>query len=83
MKILQEIKPSKKEADKANKNVSSFIRILEKRVPDCKIVLGGSFAKDTWLSGNHDIDIFIRFPYNKYKNKDISGILKDRLGKEK
>lgn len=80
MKILQEIKPSKKEADKANKNVSSFIRILEKRVPDCKIVLGGSFAKDTWLSGNHDIDIFIRFPYNKYKNKDISGILKDRLG---
>ena len=79
MKILEEIKPNKKEIDKANKELSSFLEELKKYIKDCEIVVGGSFAKDTWLSGDHDIDLFIRFPYEKYKNQDISRILKERI----
>mgnify|MGYP001611349937 CR=1 FL=1 len=36
-------------------------------------------AKDTWLSGDHDIDVFVRFPYKKYKDKDISKEMQNRL----
>ncbi len=79
MKILEEIKPSKKEVEKANKELNSFIDELNKHLQDCKIIVGGSFAKDTWLKGAHDIDFFVKFPYQKYKDKNISEILKERL----
>jgi len=35
--------------------------IEEKRV-DAEAVLGGSYAKDTWLKGECDIDLFVKFP---------------------
>lgn len=79
MKILEEIKPNKKETEKADKELNSFIQELERCLIDCKIVAGGSFAKDTWLKGAHDIDLFVKFSYKKYKDENISEILKDRI----
>lgn len=35
--------------------------IKEKKV-DAEAVLGGSYAKDTWLKGECDIDLFVKFP---------------------
>ena len=35
--------------------------IQEKRV-DAEAVLGGSYAKDTWLKGECDIDLFVKLP---------------------
>jgi len=39
-------------------------KLIEKGIPFEKIVAGGSTAKDTFLRGDHDIDIFVvtRFP---------------------
>ena len=79
MKILEEIKPNKKETEKTDKELNSFIQELERYLVDCKIVAGGSFAKDTWLKGAHDIDLFVKFPYKKYKDKNISENLKERI----
>ncbi|MAG47420.1 CCA tRNA nucleotidyltransferase [archaeon] len=83
MKILQEIKPSEKEIEKSNKVLISLVKDLKQNLKNCSIVIGGSFAKDTWLSGNHDIDLFIKFNYLKFKDKDISEFLKNNLKKIK
>lgn len=35
---------------------------LNKGLPEVKGILVGSAARDTWISGEHDLDIFIMFP---------------------
>ena len=71
--ILLEIKPELKNNEK------EFINIIENKLKNenikAKITIGGSFAKKTHLKKDYDIDVFIRFDYNLYKNKDISKIL--------
>ncbi len=79
MKILNEITPSRWEKYLVNRKVSSIVDSLKKELPNLEVELGGSFAKNTWLSGDHDVDIFVKFPYSKYKGKDISKALKSRL----
>ncbi|MBL7148199.1 MAG: CCA tRNA nucleotidyltransferase [Nanoarchaeota archaeon] len=81
MKILKEITPTEFEKKKAFSKINSFLSNLNFR--DAKLELGGSFAKDTWLKNNFDVDVFVRFPYDKYKTKDISKILQNRLKKAK
>lgn len=81
MKILKEIAPTEFDKKKALTKINSFINGLN--LKDLKLELGGSFAKDTWLKNNFDVDIFVRFPYEKYKDKDISMILQNRLKKAK
>jgi tRNA nucleotidyltransferase (CCA-adding enzyme) len=68
--ILKRIKPSKKEEaqmKKVFKSISSSIKI-----PKTTIELGGSSAKGTWLKGNHDIDIYIKFDQKYYSGMNIS-----------
>lgn len=77
MKILEQIVPEKRERSKVAKATLKFLKSLN--LGDAKAHLAGSLAKDTWLSGNHDVDVFIKFPYEKYKNKDISKVLQGRL----
>src|SRR3989344_9184591 len=77
MKILEDIKPNKEDRKKVRRLIDFiFDRI---KIKDAKLELGGSYAKDTFLSGNHDIDVFVKFPYLKYKNKDISSVLNEIL----
>lgn len=80
MKILKEIKPTAKEKQKVKKLIESVLKKI--KIEDAKFELGGSYAKNTFLKGNHDIDIFVRFPYKKYKNKDISELLHKRLSRK-
>lgn len=56
--------PTKKEELKVNKLVNEFLKKL--KVRDAQVLLGGSGAKNTWLPGTHDIDIFVKFNYKKY-----------------
>lgn len=77
-KVLNGIKPSEQERKKLKEKTSLILKKIKAK--DAKIVVGGSFAKDTWLTGNHDIDIFVQFDYDKYKNEDISLILEKGLG---
>jgi tRNA nucleotidyltransferase (CCA-adding enzyme) len=65
-RVLQRISPTKKERDR----VEALSRKLEEQIASvCRsegvaaiVRVEGSVAKDTWLSENPDIDIFIRLP---------------------
>lgn len=81
-KILDEalsvIKPKTrniKEVDELIKNINSQIR---KKKVSAKAVIGGSFAKDTFLKEDHDVDIFVMFNL-KHKKEDLSILLKKIL----
>lgn len=56
---------------------------------DAKAILGGSGAKDTWLAGNHDIDIFVQFDFKKYADRsanlteDLEAALKKAFPQQK
>jgi tRNA nucleotidyltransferase (CCA-adding enzyme) len=78
MSILKEITPSKEERRLVKQEVEEFLSKLN-QIKDIKFILGGSYAKNTWLSKNVDIDIFAKFNLKKYLNKDISKILKQAL----
>ncbi len=64
--VLERVTPKKRERVR----IEALAKKLEKRVVDASKVLGvnaivrveGSVAKDTWLSGEPDIDIFMRVP---------------------
>ena len=81
--VLDKIKPSQLEKENFKKLVDSFIRKLNSKLKEASAVLGGSGSKQTWLSGSHDIDIFILFPYKKYKDdsSELSNILEPSLTK--
>jgi tRNA nucleotidyltransferase (CCA-adding enzyme) len=36
--------------------------VIEEKKVDAEAVLGGSYAKDTWLKGECDIDLFVKLP---------------------
>tara|TARA_Y100000034_G_scaffold129475_1_gene186017 strand:+ start:4390 stop:5604 length:1215 start_codon:yes stop_codon:yes gene_type:complete len=80
MKILKEIKPTVKEKQRVKKIIESVLKGI--KIKEAKLELGGSYAKDTFLTGGYDIDIFVKFPYKKYKDKDLSEILHKRLSKK-
>ena len=67
--ILKEIKPTIAEREKVHKIANEAIDYINKKSLEENInaeaILVGSVAKDTWLSGKADIDIFINFPLEK------------------
>jgi len=71
-KSLAKIKPKDK---KTVKEVKEFLEKLNVAIKKSKVkavaTIGGSMAKDTYLKGDHDCDIFVRFDLS-YKDKDIS-----------
>ncbi len=74
-------KPTKKEELKIKKIVNEFIKKL--KIRDAKVILGGSGAKGTWLPGTHDLDLFVKFNYTKYKYSDnLDNILYGYLKKK-
>ncbi len=78
MDILDKITPSKKEREKVNKVINNFLKKLKTKLKDCKLLIGGSMGKDSWIAGDHDVDVFVKFPKLYLKN-DISKILQERL----
>jgi tRNA nucleotidyltransferase (CCA-adding enzyme) len=80
-KVLEEIKPSKKDEKEVLSKANSIINKINKNIKDAKAILGGSGAKGTWLKNAYDVDIFVKFNYNKYKNKssELSNILEKVL----
>lgn len=84
--ILQEVLEEIRPAAKKIKEADEFIRRLNSEIKKYRIkataVPGGSYAKDTWLSGDHDIDIFVKFDM-KYASEDLSRMLEKILSKFK
>ncbi|WP_126449863.1 CCA tRNA nucleotidyltransferase [Sulfodiicoccus acidiphilus] len=56
--VLSKIKPSPQEYVKINDAIRKVVQRLEGFNPE----VHGSFAKDTWLSGASDVDVFVFFP---------------------
>ena len=65
--ILEKIRPSPEEREKINQVVLKCTHLLEARIREkelqAHVVLTGSIAKDTWISGDKNIDIFVIFPH--------------------
>jgi len=72
-RILKRIKPTKKEKEKvtgfAKKLIKTINQIAKQKNIKAKATLVGSIAKGTWLAGEADIDIFIKFPLNTPQEK--------------
>ncbi|MEK6907448.1 MAG: nucleotidyltransferase domain-containing protein [Nanoarchaeota archaeon] len=78
MDIINKISPSKKERENVSKVINDFLKKIKPKLREYKLVIGGSMGKDSWLTGDHDVDIFVKFPKSYYK-KDISKVLQERL----
>lgn len=62
--VLQEIRPDEREIKEVEDTESKLLEICEDVIDNFNakdVVSVGSIAKDTWLSGTHDIDLFVRF----------------------
>ncbi len=76
--VLRTCKPTKTEEKRFKRVAEEFLKKLNAKLKDAHAILGGSGAKGTWLSGNHDIDIFVLFPLQKYRKESFR--LSDMLG---
>lgn len=72
--VLEEIKPKGKK--KEVKEFLSKLNILLKG--KAKAIVGGSYAKNVWLKGDHDVDIFAAFG-KKYSEKNMSQVLENLI----
>ncbi len=81
--ILKKYKVTKQEHDELLRTIDAFLHeirtALTKENIDAYVMLGGSAAKGTFLKHDFDCDVFVRFIYDKYKEKDISTILEKAL----
>jgi len=79
--VLTEIKP--KTADIMDE-IKVFLALLNEQLAKDKVkakaIIGGSVAKDTFLAGDYDCDVYAQFD-KSYKDKDISKILGKSLKK--
>jgi tRNA nucleotidyltransferase (CCA-adding enzyme) len=65
--VLEKIKPSEAERKKltaVQEELAAEVKEAAEKlcVPDIFVKMVGSSARGTWLSGTHDIDVFISFP---------------------
>ncbi len=71
-KIFRKHTHSQAEVKKIFTQIKRFSAILQKELENEKIAAdvfhGGSSAKGTFLKGNFDVDLFVRFDYSRYKN---------------
>ena len=59
--VLKTIKPTIGEHERVQAFVDELVRIA-RLVTGYECVVCGSIGKETWLHGDHDIDLFILFP---------------------
>jgi len=82
--VLSKIKPKSKEKNAINavyRDISSKINeVLTKKEIKAELELSGSFSRDTWLTKDRDIDIFIILPYDsKYRPEEIISLIKKQI----
>ncbi|MFH1420713.1 MAG: CCA tRNA nucleotidyltransferase [Candidatus Aenigmatarchaeota archaeon] len=66
--VLAKIRPPKEEETKLNNFLRDLITTA-KIISGLDVVVCGSTGKGDWLSGDHDIDLFIMFPKNTSREK--------------
>jgi tRNA nucleotidyltransferase (CCA-adding enzyme) len=82
-KVKKEIEPNLK----IMKKIDLFAEKINKTIKNLNIkaecIKGGSIAKKTFLKDDHDIDLFVRFDFDEYKDKELSDILESIIEKAK
>ncbi|MEM3713018.1 MAG: CCA tRNA nucleotidyltransferase [Thermoproteota archaeon] len=82
--VLRRIKPSVEEKNHMDNVLSKVVSKLQEEFkniePEADVLIEGSVAKDTWLSGETDADVFIRFPI-KWKKDEMGRTLIDCVKK--
>jgi len=77
-KILSDVLEGINPEEKKIKEVDEFSKAINSRIKKLKIkaraLVGGSFAKDTFLKEDHDVDVFVLFDM-KYKKENLSKLL--------
>ncbi|AEC51552.1 tRNA CCA-pyrophosphorylase [Pyrococcus sp. NA2] len=87
--ILEKIKPREEERERVQSIIEDLReiaeRVIEKSGEEAEVKFVGSIAKDTYLSGDHDIDMFLAFPLStpleilKSKGLKIAKSIGERL----
>lgn len=77
-KVLSRIRPSEKERRDVKSIVKRYVKHLDGVLTEADVVVGGSIAKDTWLTNVKDADLFVRFP-QAYRDNDLSDMLEQVL----
>jgi tRNA nucleotidyltransferase (CCA-adding enzyme) len=76
-KVLERVVPRLDERVRVLKKVEEARSIVERKFrtfdPNIRVSVEGSVAKDTWLSGDVDADIFVSYP-NTYDKSEIGKI---------
>lgn len=80
-RVLDDVIPDSSCVDVANSFVGELNSLLKKHNILAVAVLGGSMAKNTFLRGDSDADVFVKFDFS-YKGGDISSLLFSLLKKE-
>ncbi len=82
-RIIERIKPTNKEKEDVERAIAKISKKLNVR--NSKIHVGGSFGKGTWITGMHDIDLFVCFDYEKHCNSSykLPDLLQQHLKNKK
>lgn len=82
--VLLDLKPTAKEEKEVNDKVNGFVKKVNTGLRGAKAELYGSGAKGTWIKGGFDADVFVKYDYEKYKDKsdEISKVLGKHLKKK-
>jgi len=72
--VIGEIKPEQRQIKEVDEFVNAIRLQIKKNKIKARALIGGSFAKDTFLKEDHDVDIFVLFDM-KYKNDNLSKLL--------
>ncbi len=76
--VLRRVKPGLEEEERVSRILSKTVSMLREEFnrlePEAEVLVEGSMAKGTWLSGETDADIFVRFPV-KWKKSEMGETL--------
>lgn len=76
-RVLEKVTPTREERERVLRLVDEVIRRISREAEalgvEVKPMLVGSMAKDTWIRGDQDVDIFMVFP-QKYGFEEIGEI---------
>src|SRR3989344_278536 len=72
--VLAEIVPHDTVLKEAKAFVDDINSVAKKKKIKAIAVLGGSFAKDTYIVGDYDVDVFVRF-HPSYEDDKLSELL--------
>lgn len=60
--VLKRIKPTKEETEKLHDFIRNLLAVAKIVATDAHPIIVGSTGRETWLAGDHDIDLFLMYP---------------------